>query len=156
MRPFDRLPLDVEANLVTVANAAFRRLVRDVELKAKENVTRGRPGLISRTGRLYRSIKRGPYKQWQPGGYGEQRVFTRVPYAHVHEFGAVIHARSKPWLVFRIWMPWDTDRPTGPWRRARQVRIPKRPFLWPAARDAVNDWPNYMDEAMRYIRRRLG
>ncbi len=146
--------LAIEANVIAVANAAFRRTTADARARARENVTRGRPGLIARSGALYRGISLGPYVQRAPGAIAEQRIYVKGPaarYAHVHEYGAVIRAKRKPWLVFRLYQPWDTDRPTGPWRRAKQVRIPKRPFLWPAARAAADDFPRHFAEAATRI-----
>ena len=146
--------LRIRENVVAVANAAFRQTTADARARAKENVTRGRPGLIARTGALYRGISLGPYVQNAPGAIAEQKIYVKGPaarYAHVHEFGAVIRARRKPYLVFRLYTPYDTDRPTGPWRRAKQVRIPKRPFLWPAAEAAARDFPDHFRAAARRI-----
>lgn len=138
-------------NLYAVANAAFRRLVDDVVLRARENVSLGRPGLIPRTGRLRDSIQKGPYKQLTPNSYGEQRVYSNLVYARVHEYGAVIAPKRGPYLVFRLWNFSDTTQPTGPWVRARRVEIPARPYLGPAARDTAAHWPEYLREAMRAI-----
>lgn len=143
--------LRLPENMIAVGNAAFRRLVDDVVLRAKENVSLGRPGLIPRTGRLRQSIQKGPYKQLTPGGYGEQRVYSNLIYARVHEFGATIRPRKGPYLVFRLWNFSDTTEPTGPWVRARQVTIPPRPFLGPAAERAVDHWDEYVEESIRYI-----
>jgi len=147
-------------NLVAVTNAAFRRLVDDTVARAKENVSGGPSAhsmgrVISRTGKLRESIKKGPYKQWSPGSYGEQRVYTNLIYARVHEFGATIRPRARPYLVFRLWEPTDTIAPTGPWVRARQVTIPPRPYLGPAAEASVKNWPELVREAMAYIGRNL-
>lgn len=155
MDRLERIITRFESNMIAAANAAFRRLVDDVVLRAKENVSMGRPGLIPRTGQLYRSIKKGPYKQMRPGSYGEQRVYSNLIYARVHEYGATIRPKRKPYLTFRLWNFYDTDRPTGPWVRARQVEIPPRPFLGPAAHDTAAHWSEYVDEAIRYILERL-
>jgi phage gpG-like protein len=149
--PLLRLP----ENLTAVVNAAFRRMVDDVVARARENVSLGRPGLIPRTGRLRESIRKGPYKQYTPGGYGEQRVYSNLIYSRVHEYGATIVPKRGPYLVFRLWQFSDTTEPTGPWVRARRVEIPARPYLMPAARDAARNWPQYVREAMRYIRGQL-
>jgi phage gpG-like protein len=45
---------------------------------------------------------------------------TAVPYAHVHQFGAVIRAKTPRGLVFRIGEQWV---------RKHEVTIPARPFL---------------------------
>lgn len=146
--------LNLGNNLVTVANVAFRQTTADARARARESVTRGRPGLIARRGDLYRGISLGPYVQRAPGAIAEQKIYIKGPaarYAHVHEFGAVIRPRRKPWLVFRLHQPWDTDKPTGPWRKARVVRIPKRPFLWPAAEAAADDFPRHFADAARRL-----
>ncbi|RTI04509.1 hypothetical protein CSW30_13275 [Thermus scotoductus] len=148
--------LAIPQNLVAVGNAAFRRLVDDVVRRAQENASLGRPGLIPRTGKLHKSITKGPYKQWTPGSYGEQRVYSDLIYARVHEYGATIRPKRGPYLVFRLWNFSDTDRPTGPWRRARQVVIPPRPFLGPAAKDATAHWPEYVRDALEYIGEYIG
>lgn len=150
---FDKLP----QNLAAVVNGAFRRLMADAQQRARENVTQGRPGLIARRGNLYRSIKLGPYKQWQPGGIGEQKLYASAPYAATHEPPdgrryTRISAKNKPYLVFRLWNPQDVTAPTGPWRRAKSVLIPARPFLAPAAEAAVRLWPEYVEETMQYLR----
>lgn len=147
-------------NMAVVVNGAFRRMMQDVRDRARENTTQGRPGLIARRGRLYRSIKLGPYKQWTVGGVGEQRVYTNLLYARVHEppdgrEQTVIRPVRKPYLVFRLWNPSDTSAPSGPWVRARQVIIPARPFLRPAVEAAVRLWPEYIADSMQFIRRQV-
>lgn len=52
----------------------------------------------------------------------------KVPYAGIHERGGVIKAVRKPYLVFK------TD---AGWRRAKQVTIPKRPYLKPSAGESL-------------------
>lgn len=147
--------LAIPENVITVANVAFRRVTADAHRRARENVTRGRPGLIARSGALYRGIKLGPYVQKAPGAIAEQKIYVggkAKRYAHVHEFGMVIRARRKPYLVFRLYMPWDTDRPTGPWRAKKEVKIPRRPFLWPAAEAAASEFPRvFRAEARRIL-----
>lgn len=142
-------------NLVAIGNLAFRRMVDDVHKRAQENTARGRPGLIARTGALRRSIKKGPYRQFGPNQPAEQQVYSDLIYARVQEEGATIRPRTKPFLVFRIHLPTDTATASGPWVRARQVTIPPRPFLKPAAERGVREWPNYVDAAMRQILRNV-
>lgn len=148
--------LTLGPNLYTIGNAAFRRLVDDAWARAKENVSGGPSAhsmgrVISRRGTLRESIKRGPYIQMGPGKPGEQRIYTDLIYARVHEFGATITAKRAPYLRFRLWMPTDTSAPTGPWRMAKSVAIPARPFLAPAATEAARHWPEYVAEAIQYI-----
>lgn len=154
---FDAL-LRIPENITAVGNAAFREAVDDVQARARESVagTPGRSGLYSRTGALYRSIKKGPYFQWRPGGVGKQKVFSNHPGARVQELGATIRAVHKPFLVFRIWEPWDVTEPTGPWVRVRQVTVPPRPFLGPAATWATKLWDDYMSRALRNLKRTMG
>lgn len=140
-------------NLVAIGNLAFRNMVDDVQRRAQENTARGRPGLIARSGALRRSIKKGPYRQFGPNQNGEQQVYSDLRYARVQEEGATIRPRSKPFLVFRIHRPTDTSQATGPWVRARQVTIPPRPFLNPAAQRGIREWPTYVEAAMRRILR---
>lgn len=77
-----------------------------------------------RSGRLWRSLgkKLGVFARNIVG-----RVGTRVVYAKVHEFGAIIKPKNAEFLVF-------THR--GRMYRARQVVIPKRPFMQPTMREA--------------------
>lgn len=72
----------------------------------------GRPGLNVQTGNLRRSwhVKRLPSMG--------VRLATSAIYARIHQYGGVIRARSKPFLVFHI--------PGVGWRRKKEVRIPKR------------------------------
>jgi phage gpG-like protein len=77
----------------------------------------------SRTGELRRSIS-------GPRGYDASElpraieVGSDLVYAPVHEFGATIKAKRKPYLVFQL--------PGGEWRSAKMVYIPERPFIAPA------------------------
>lgn len=52
-------------------------------------------------------------------------VGTALVYGPAHELGATIRARRAPFLVWR-------DPGTGAFVRARQVAIPRRPYLNPA------------------------
>lgn len=85
---------------------------------------RGRPGLFRRTGDLARSFAA---LDVSTGGLGGVAVlgFTTSRYARVHEFGAVIRARNKPFLM------WRAERAgqgvsKGQWVRAKEVTIPAR------------------------------
>lgn len=147
-------------NMVPVVNGAFRRMMQDVRDRARKNVTAGRPGLIGRTGALQRSIRLGPYRQWSVGAMGEQRVYSNAPYARVHEppdgrDQTIIRARTRPFLVFRLWNPADTSAPTGSWVSVRQVIVPARPFLRPAVEAAVRLWPEYVAESLEFIWRQI-
>lgn len=81
------------------------------------------------------SLKRGPGILREAGMRGglqgsitfdaardEVSVGSNKIYANVHQFGAIIKAKNFPFLIFRT--------PDGvPYGRARQVRIPARPYL---------------------------
>lgn len=56
-------------------------------------------------------------------------VGSTAPYAATHQLSAVIRAKNKPYLKFKL--------PGGPWISTKQVTIPKRPFLGVSARDVV-------------------
>jgi len=148
--------LEIADNITTIGNMAFRNAVDDAWHRARENVagTPSRSGLYSHTGGFYRAIKKGPYKQWAPGKVGQQRIFSNHPGARVQELGAVIRAVHKPFLVFRIWEPWDVDKPTGPWIRAKRVVVPPRPYLGPAVVETVRHWAQYVGRALASFKRK--
>ncbi|TXG83253.1 MAG: hypothetical protein E6R12_08620 [Sphingomonadales bacterium] len=56
-------------------------------------------------------------------------VGSTVPYAATHQLSAVIRAKNKPYLKFKL--------PGGSWISTKKVIIPKRPFLGVSARDVV-------------------
>lgn len=88
----------------------------EIEGKVKDNL-QGRI-LKVRSGHLYRSIKTRLHGKGRKAG---ATVGTKVLYAPVHEFGALIRAKRVPYLRFKI--------PGVGWRSAKQVRIPARaPF----------------------------
>lgn len=87
----------------------------EVEGKVRDNL-QGRI-LNVRSGHLYRSIKTRLHGKGRKAGatVGPMKVGW---YLRVHEFGAIIRARNKPYLKFNI--------PGVGWRSAKQVRIPAR------------------------------
>jgi hypothetical protein len=151
--------LSVPGNVVAVGNLAFRLLVDEALMRARENVASGASGLRARSGTLYRSLKKGPYRQWRPGGVGEQSIYIASPafYGALHETGRTRDGRSvitpvrAQYLVFRVYLASDTDKPSGPWVRARQVRIVKRPFMAPAAETAIRGFGAHVQNALRTI-----
>jgi len=153
--------LRVPENVVAVGNLAFRNMVDEALMRTKENVASGASGLRARSGKLYRSIKKGPYRQWRPGGVGEQSIYIANPafYGVLHETGktksgsTVIRSVRAQYLVFRIHLPSDSARATGPWVRAKQVRIVKRPFMAPAAQQAIRNFGFHVQSALRTITR---
>jgi phage gpG-like protein len=68
----------------------------------------------------------------QSGGTTEGRLGTRVKYGPVHEEGWILHPRTRPHMVFY----WEAQRR---WVRTREVVMPRRPFLAPAAEDTRDD-----------------
>jgi hypothetical protein len=154
-----RALLDVPGNVTAVGNLAFRLMVDEALMRAKENVASGASGLRARSGRLYRSLKKGPYRQWKPGGIGEQTIYIAGDgfYGALHETGKTKNGRTvitpvrAQYLVFRVYRPTDADKPSGPWVRAKQVRIVKRPFLAPAAEAAVRGFGAHVQTALRTV-----
>jgi len=55
-------------------------------------------------------------------------VGSGLVYAPVHEFGATIRPKTKPYLVFFV----GEKAGSGHWVRTKQVTIPPRPYLGPA------------------------
>jgi len=49
-------------------------------------------------------------------------------YGAIHEFGGVIHAKNKPYLVFQY--------PKGTWHSVKSVTIPPRPYMRPGLETA--------------------
>lgn len=70
------------------------------------------------TGHLRRSIQ---FWARSSGTTGTVIVGSNLKYAPVHQYGAVIQAKNKPYLVFKS--------PTGAVVRKKSVTIPARPFL---------------------------
>lgn len=82
-----------------------------------------------RTGTLRSSIEVLGSPVRAAGGYAVQ-VGTNLVYAPVHEFGAVIKPRKARMLR------WQDD--SGQWHAAKQVTIPARPYLRPAAYETAD------------------
>lgn len=134
--------LHLERNMQAIANGAFRRMVDYALVRAKYYATAGRPHLNRQTGALEKSIKKGPYLQRGVGAAGEQKIYSNLVYAAIHEFGGVIRAKNKPYLVFKV---------NGHWYRKKQVTIPKRPYFQPAADEAIAKWPEFVEETITFI-----
>lgn len=147
--------LQIPANVLAIKNSAFQALTDGVWERARQNATAGRswnastPYLFKRTGSLEASIQKTPYVQLGVGADGEQRIYTLHPGARINEEGGTITGR--PWLTFRLYANPSESTPSGPWIRTRQVTIPARPFMNPAAQAGVNDWGQYVQEAMGRI-----
>jgi phage gpG-like protein len=107
-------------------------MTEDVRVQAKQNATRGRPGLYRRSGHLADNIRAESVTGRQ---FGDDASITfgvdlgTVPYARIHELGGTIKPKSGGYLHFQI---------NGRWIQARQVKIPKRPYLEPAAQQVTS------------------
>ena len=117
--------------------AAAAQVVVQTALVAESEVRLNLSGkaLNRRSGELLRSVRS------ELRGSGAQTVVRLivggrgVPYAEVHEKGETIKAKNVPWLHFK-----GADG----WAKVKQVVIPARPFLAPAA-----------DVAQKFMVRRL-
>ncbi|MBB5234471.1 hypothetical protein [Deinococcus budaensis] len=61
------------------------------------------------------------------------------------EEGGTIRPRKGKYLTFRIREPWDGEQATGPWIRARQVKIPARHMVRDAAVQALDTLGDHLD-----------
>lgn len=80
-----------------------------------------------RTGTLRRSIGR---EISQSGNKIDGFVGSNLKYAAIHEFGGIIRAKNKPYLMFPI---------NGGWVRTKQVKIPERSYLRSTLREQENN-----------------
>ena len=95
-----------------------------IHLQSEIKILLEGPVLERRTGRLWRSIQPEVFKR---GGTVVGVVGTDVEYAPVHEFGATIRPkRAGGFLVFEQ---------GGETRFAREVKIPRRPYMARAFRE---------------------
>lgn len=83
-----------------------------------------------RSGHLRRSITS---TVTQREGYLVGTFGSDLIYAPVHEYGAVIKPKNKPFLRFQIGERWVT---------LKQVTIPARPYIEPAIRDNIDEVDN--------------
>lgn len=81
-------------------------------------------------------------------------IGTNVTYAPVHQFGATIKAKNKPYLVFPIGGSAAGEKPKG-YRVAKQVTIPPRPFL-PISGATVQLPPAWAASALNAMTKALG
>lgn len=103
---------------------ASKKSTKEVESSVKERFgKRGSPKV--RTGGLKRSIK--GYTRKSGDKYVIGASSDRI-YAPVQEFGAVIRAKTSPYLHFKI---------GDSWVKVKSVRIPARPFMEPGLEDAI-------------------
>jgi phage gpG-like protein len=105
------------------------------------------PGPLGiRQGNLVRSLRVGEMRYTGKRIIGTVEAGGKdVPYAGVHEFGAVIKARNGPNLVF------FSNLGAGPFLvKTPMVRIPARPYLTPAVNEAL---PAVQEAIIREVRR---
>jgi len=144
----DRIPfINAQENMVAVTNTAFRLLTRDIVKEAKGNI--GVNGLINRSGGLKDSIRVSAYFQFAPSTGGSATITagnSRVPGARIHETGGIIRPKNGEYLHFKV---------AGNWRRARQVTMPARPYLKPAADKKVAQFDSYIQSAIDAIADKL-
>ena len=93
------------------------------------------------SGTLRRSLHIGGHSQLSPGfdtsqGYSDiggkietdneakLEMGTNIIYGPIQEFGGIIHAKNKPYLVFRT--------KDGAWHSVKSVQIPAHPYIRPA------------------------
>ena len=122
LRSSRKLHSDLTAANALVAKAA----AREVQMAIRDNLpgyrtSAGKFEGYAATGALRRAVSvTAPRKTSQ--GY-EAEVFMKPDrtsvYASIHEYGGVIRARTKPYLVFRV---------KGQWVRVKQVRIRQKRF----------------------------
>jgi len=102
---------------------AMWKCVYMVQRTGKRKLTGGNP-LNVRTGELRSSLSAEVNKIH--GNEYEGRVGTNIIYGKIHEYGATIRAKTGEYMTW----------PSGAgWVRAREVRIPARPWLNPALRE---------------------
>ena len=122
LRSSRKLHSDLTAANALVAKAA----AREVQMAIRDNLPGYRTGAgkfegYAATGALRRAVSvTAPRKTSQ--GY-EAEVFMKPDrtsvYASIHEYGGIIRARTKPYLVFKV---------KGQWVRVKQVRIRQKRF----------------------------
>ncbi|MEL6347165.1 MAG: HK97 gp10 family phage protein [Myxococcota bacterium] len=84
--------------------------------------------LNRRSGRLAASVRA---RVSNDGGRPTLTLSSDAPYARIHEYGGTI--QGNPLLTFQT--------PSGVWVSAKQVTIPRRPWVRPAIEEAVQTMP---------------
>ena len=112
---------------LTAANRnACKAAAREVQLAIRDNLPGHHTGAgkfegYAATGALRRAVSTTEPRKTSRGY--EAEVFMRPDetsvYASIHEYGGVIRARNKPYLVFKV---------KGQWVRVKQVRIRQKRF----------------------------
>lgn len=122
----------IERNTVKALDRSGVIVQREIKLQLSKtgNVSGENPSKVGtppavRTGHLRRSVQ---IDRSQIGRF-RVRVGPGVIYARIHELGGVIVPKTKPWLVFKI-------PGVAGLIKTKRVRMPKRPYVKPAAKAA--------------------
>ncbi len=140
---FEALPSQIMARVTYAQRTFYQALRAGIETEAKQQATRGRPGLIKRSGKLEGAIRGQLF-----GGeeFGDSAIISvgvslaEVPYARIQELGGVIRAKRSRFLVIPVG--------NGEFRRVKQVTIPARPYLEPAVRLVAENLQARFDAAL--------
>ena len=98
-----------------------------VSISQTQYLTGPRPGKLGViTGRLRSTITYADPKVWGPTV--KTKFGTNVIYGRIHELGGIIRPKTKKYLKFKT--------KTG-WVMTKKVRMPRRPFLYPALKQAL-------------------
>jgi len=127
-RLVDRLP--------AVLAKALDETLEDALDRARERMRPGGGGPQMRSGRLAASLGKQISRQ---GDTVIGELSAEAPYAAAQEYGAVIQARQSKYLKFQV---------QGRWASVRQVILPARPYLRPAAEEALKDLENHIYNAL--------
>ncbi len=130
--PLERLM----ARLPQVMAESMEKSLDNALSLARQRMRPGGGGPQTRTGRLARSLRRRVSRQ---GDAVLGELSADAPYAAAQEYGAVIQARQGKYLKFQV---------QGRWVSVRRVVLPARPFLRPAADQAVKDLQEYVFQAL--------
>jgi len=71
------------------------------------------------------------------------QVGTDVVYAAIQEFGGIIHAKNKPYLVFKT--------ADGAWHSVESVQIPAHPYMRPALDNNIEKIKGEMKAAFAQV-----
>ena len=78
----------------------------------------------------------------------QMEVGTNLIYAGVQEFGATIHAKNKPYLVFKT--------KDGTWHSVKSVVVPPHPYLRPAFDQEKENVAREIDRVLDQLIRQAG
>ena len=111
------------ARLPSILREAMEKALEAGLAASRRRMGSGGPRV--RSGRLSRSLA---YRVTQKGNTIVGELYSDVPYAGVHENGAVIQAKKARHLKFRV---------QGRWVQVKRVVIPARPYLRPGMKEAA-------------------